>query len=74
MDDIFVYEVELPPHVNEMVVPCIDGYTVYIKVGLTYEARMEAYNHAMEHINRNDWEKDNVDSIEATAHKKGVSE
>lgn len=65
MDDIFVYDVKLPPHVNEMVVPCLDGYTVYIDISLTEEARAEAYNHALEHIKNQDWDNDDVNSIES---------
>ena len=30
MDDVFVYLVDMPPKVKEMVVPCADGFTIYL--------------------------------------------
>lgn len=54
---------------NEMV--CAnedDSYTILINARLSQEGRLRAYLHAMKHIFGNDFEKDNVQSIEATAH------
>lgn len=53
-----------------MVTPCGDGYTVYINVKLSYHDRVKAYHHAIEHIDRNDWEKVDVQEIEKDAHRK----
>lgn len=66
MDNIFVYIVDLP--VNEMVVPCLDGYTVYIDVKLSYAEQIESYRHAMSHIINDDWSLDNADDIERIRH------
>ena len=63
-EDIFVYLVDLPPGINEMVTPCCGGYTVYIDEALDDAHRMKAYHHAVEHIERKDFGKENVQKIE----------
>ena len=68
MDDVFVYIVDLPENIAEMVVPCVGGYTVYLDAKLSYTGKLEAYHHALKHIDRNDFEKENVQKIEAEAH------
>ena len=69
MDDVFVYMVKLPPGVHEMVVPCAEGYTVYISESLDQSHRMAAYEHAIEHITNGSFEGDNVQSIETITHR-----
>lgn len=69
MNNVYVYIVDLPDRVDEMVAPCFDGYTVYLNARLSYAGRVRAYNHAIRHIERNDWEKDNVQIIEKDAHQ-----
>jgi hypothetical protein len=71
MIDVYVYIVNLPSGINEMVTPDTDddGYTIYIDDKLTYEGAEKAYLHALKHINNNDFEKSNVNDIEITAHK-----
>lgn len=68
LDDIHVYQVELPDSVHEAVVPSFCGYTVYINKNLGYEQRKKAFAHALLHIKNNDFEKDDVQQIEADAH------
>lgn len=68
MENIFLYQAELPPGVNEVVTPCVDGYTVYIDSRLTYESRISAFTHALNHIENNDFDKTNANEIEADAH------
>lgn len=68
-DDIYVYLADLPTAVPEMVAPCLGGYTIYLNARLAYSDRVKAYLHALEHVARNDWEKDNVQEIEKDAHK-----
>ena len=69
MAEIYVYVVELPFGINEMVTPCIDGYTIYISDRLDMDHARKAYEHALFHINNLDFEKDNVNRIEAQAHE-----
>lgn len=68
MDDVFVYEVYLPGNINEMVTPCNDGYTLYIDKRLSDEKKLQAYLHALGHIQNNDFEKSDVQEIEMEAH------
>ena len=68
MDDIYVYLVDLPPAVSEMITPCFGGYTVYLNANLSHRGRVEAYKHALEHVRRNDWEHADVQQIEMEAH------
>ena len=68
MNDTFVYIVDLPDGVAEMVAPCFGGFTIYLNARLSYQDRVKAYMHAMEHVDRNDWSYDNVQKIEAEAH------
>lgn len=70
MDRIFYYIVDMPNKTREMVTPCQDGYTVYINENLSPEGRKEAFRHALWHIRNNDFEKENVQDIEAKAHER----
>ena len=67
MDDVFVYIVELPRKVREIVTPCADGYTVYISSSLGLPKQREALLHAIHHILNNDFSRDNVNEIELEA-------
>lgn len=66
--DIFVYLVDMP--VREAVTPC-DGfcYTVYINARLSDSERQRAFLHALGHIQRGDFEKEDADQIERCAHE-----
>lgn len=64
---------------NEMVtVNEDDSYTILINARLSYEGQLKAYQHALRHINDDDFQKDDVQSIEYSAHqletKKAVPE
>ncbi len=63
--DIFLYYVELPDGIDEMVTPCLDGYTVYISSRISPERQRKAYLHALRHIRERDFEKTDVQRIEA---------
>lgn len=64
MVNIYHYLAPLPTGVKEVVMPCYDGYTIYTAEWLSSAEREEAIHHAMKHIERNDWEKDDVQQIE----------
>lgn len=54
---------------NEMVSLNDDGsYTILINARLSYDGQLKAYEHAIKHINNNDFEKDSVQEIEFVAH------
>lgn len=60
---------------NEMVVANEDGsYTILINARLSRKGQLKAYEHAMRHINNNDFEKSDVQAIEFTAHESLSSE
>jgi len=68
MGNVFVYIIDLPPNVSEMVVPCFDGYTVYLDAKLSQRGKIEAYRHALRHIERDDWNNTDVQHIERKNH------
>ena len=67
-DNIYVYLVDLPTAIPEMVAPCVGGYTIYLNARLASTYRDKAYMHALEHVRRKDWERCDVQQIEKEAH------
>lgn len=54
---------------TELVTPNEDGsYTVLINARMSYETQRKALLHALKHILNDDFEKENVQQIEAAAH------
>lgn len=45
-----------------------DSYTIFIDSKLTIEKQREIFQHELNHIINNDFEKDNVQQIESIAH------
>ena len=71
MEDVYVYEIDLPKGIREMVTPTADNsYTVYIDRKLSDAGKMKAYRHALRHC-CGDFERSNVQEIENNAHQKG---
>ena len=70
MPDVYVYIIDLPSGINEMVLPCADGsYTIYLSSSLSYKGKVEAYLHAIRHIENGDCEKEeDINKIEYEAH------
>ena len=70
MDDVFVYIIDINGKTNEMITPCADGYTVYIDDKLSPQGKLDAYLHAVKHLD--DFGSDaSADELEQKAH--GVS-
>ena len=69
MDEVYVYFIDLPNKINEVVTPCFDGYTIYINDKLDEIGRQKAYDHAMFHIINDDFNKEDVQEIEWRAHQ-----
>lgn len=68
--DVNVFLIDFPNRGNEMVVPNEDGsYTILINARLSNDGQLRAYEHAMKHIKENDFERSNVQEIEAVAHE-----
>ena len=54
---------------NEMIVPNEDGsYTVLINSRSACNKQLEAYNHALSHIENEDFEKSDIQEIEIITH------
>jgi len=68
MDDVFVRLAPLPTSTQEMVAPCADGYNVYIADWLDDQHRIAAYEHALRHIQNDDFAKSDVQQIEEECH------
>lgn len=70
MTDIFtVISDDMPLGIKGHVNHNIDGsYTIFINAKLTYEEQKEVFNHELQHIKNNDFEKFNCDVIEQYAH------
>lgn len=72
-DSIFTYLVRFPCRcTKEAVLPCLDGYTIYIDERLSREEQVMAYRHALEHIKNRDFEKTDVNQIEMEMCRKGL--
>lgn len=73
--DVNTFLVNFPSPGKEMVVQNEDGsYTVLINAKLSQDGQIEAYEHALKHIDRGDFEKSDVQSIELQAHGVKVPE
>lgn len=70
-DDIYVHFHPLPGEITEAVCPCNGGYNVTIDPRQSRDGLIRSYNHALQHIEDNDFEKEDVQAIEASAHRKG---
>ena len=70
-DDVQVLFLQLPNTIKEFVTANPDmSYTVVLNANLSYEARLEAYAHALNHIQDGDFEKScSADLIELSSHQ-----
>lgn len=66
---VFVYLVDLPHSVREMVCPCDGGYCVYLNSRLSQSAQEKSFRHAIWHIEHDDFSKEDVQLIEKSAHE-----
>lgn len=68
VDEIHVYYHNLPDGVNEAVLSCIGGYTIYIDPRQSEDGIRRSYNHAIQHIRNGDFERSDVQETETEAH------
>ncbi len=69
--DINTKIIDMDVLVGEQITANSDGsYTIFLNARLSHERQLEAYAHALRHIQENDFEKENADQIEVEAHKK----
>ena len=69
-DDIYIYLIDMPGKINEIVLPCVGGYTVYIDKKLDHDSQLRAYEHALKHIENGDFQKTNATLLEVYAHRR----
>ena len=68
--DVNVREVNLPTSISAYVASNPDAtYTIFLNSRLTWERRMQAYQHELEHIKNGDYERRSADMIELHAHE-----
>lgn len=69
-ENIYVYYVQLPEHINEAVLSCPGGFTIYIDPRQSKDGIQRSYEHALKHIQNGDFFKTDVQQIETQAHTK----
>jgi hypothetical protein len=69
MDDVYIYYVELPAGINEALLKCVGGYTLYLDPRQSKEGMRRSYEHALKHIQNDDFSKTDIQEIEYKAHK-----
>lgn len=72
MEDINVQVIDMDVMIPEQVVKNHDGsYTIFLNARYSYEYMLKSYQHALEHIQNGDFDKDygDVQEIEAAAHE-----
>ena len=70
--DIKVVYADLPTTVKAFTVLSDGYYTIVLNQNLTREQNKTSYLHELFHITNNDYEKLDIQSIEANAHRKGA--
>jgi len=68
-EDIFVSLINLPDGTNEAVSSNEDGtFSIFINARLSRDGQLRAYNHALKHIQRNDFHKEAIPDVQAIEH------
>lgn len=70
-NDIYIYFTELPKGIDECVISCCGGYTIWIDRRLSDKRKRDALDHAMHHIKNGDLDYNcerSVQQIEFEAH------
>lgn len=69
LNNVFVHLVDLPESVKGRVIPNEDDtYTIVINSKISHDAQLLTYQHEIEHIKNGDFQKSDVQQIEAIAH------
>ncbi len=72
--EVQVRLIDFPAKGNEVVTKNEDDtYTIFINAKLSQETQRKAYLHALNHIKRGDFEKNNADQIEFEVHGMDVA-
>ena len=69
LDDINVQILDMDTKVHEHLVKNNDdSYTIFLNARMSRENQIASYYHALKHIERNDYNMENVQEIEKNAH------
>lgn len=70
MEEINVQLLDMDTKIPEHLVKnSDDSYTIFINARLSRDSQLKSYYHALRHINEDDFYKENVQEIEAEAHR-----
>ena len=70
MENINIICINMEYGIHEQVIKNQDDtYTILLNARDSHETRMVSYSHALKHINNKDFEKSNVQQIEADCHR-----
>lgn len=70
MEDINVQLLNMDTKIPEHLVKNEDdSYTIFLNAKLTHENQLKSYYHALKHIKRDDFCKENVQEIETKTHE-----
>ena len=68
-EDITIKVIDMEIGIHEQVIKASDGhYTIFLNARDAVDQRMLAYEHAIQHLRNEDFEKDDVQKIETDAH------
>lgn len=71
MEEINVQLLDMDTKIPEQLVKNSDNsYTIFLNSRLSKESHLKSYYHALKHINNDDFNKEDVQEIEADAHYK----
>lgn len=69
MENINIQLLDMDTKIPEQLVKNEDNsYTIFLNARLSQESLVKSYYHALQHIEENDFGKDDVDKIETQAH------
>lgn len=71
MTDVYIYQIDMPRGFHEAVSPgWEDDCTVYVNSKDSIARRIKSVDHAIKHLKRDDFNKENVQQVEAEAHRR----
>ena len=69
--NVWIYPVDLKGAAKAFVMPCIEGYTVYVDRNLPKDEQIAAARHELDHIANDDFSREDVQLIEWERHGEG---
>ena len=74
MEDINVQLLDMDTKIPEQIVKNQDdSYTIFLNSKLSHDEHLKSYSHALMHIRRNDFDKEDADRIENDTHNMEIS-